>query len=73
MFYAVLTNGSVETKAFNTEAEAAQWIVDELGTDYADDFWVENGKLKQSSACLDFTAAVFPSEEEAEEFLGNDE
>lgn len=65
MFYAMISKDGVEYAAFDTEVEAATWICDELGSDYADDFWVENGKLARSGRMLDFGATVYPSLEEA--------
>lgn len=65
MFYAMISKDGIEYAAFETEIEAATWIVDELGSDYASDFWVEGGKLRTAGKMYDFTVTVFASLEEA--------
>lgn len=59
MFYAEITADEIQFAAFETEREAAEWIVDALGSDYTDRFWVDaDGRLAQSSGCRDFGATV---------------
>lgn len=66
MYYAVIVKDGIHAEGFPTEKEAAEFIVEYLGADYADDFWVdENGRLMQSSRCIDFSADVYESLSEA--------
>jgi hypothetical protein len=62
MFFAEITKDEVAFKAFETEQDAVQWIIDELGSDYQNDFWVgSDGKLHRSGRCFDFTVCVHDS------------
>lgn len=67
MFYAQLTKDIIQFAAFETEREAAEWIVDQLGSDYSEKVWVgEEGSLRLDSKFgFDFTAEVHASAEEA--------
>ncbi|SEQ88158.1 hypothetical protein SAMN05216548_108189 [Faunimonas pinastri] len=66
MFFAEITRDGIAFCAFETEREASEWIVDELGSDYSNDFWVgNNGKLHCSGRSLDFSAIVHNSLEHA--------
>jgi hypothetical protein len=59
MFYAQITKDAVRFHAFETERAAGEWIIAELGGDYANDFWIDDdGILYQSSRSLDFGATI---------------
>ena len=64
MFYAELTKDRIEFRAFETEREASQWLLEEIGEGYADAFWIDgwNGHLHvDSERMFDFTARVHTS------------
>lgn len=67
MFYAQITGDAVEFAAFETEREASEWIVEQLGSDYADRVWTDcNGKLCRDSKWFpDFGIQVHGSVDEA--------
>ena len=67
MFYAQITKDGIEFAAFETENEASQWIVTELGSDYAGKVWVgESGMLCVADKWFpDFTVQVHASLEDA--------
>lgn len=76
MFYAYTSAGeTVRFAAFGTQAEANEWLVEEVGSDYSDRLWIaENGDLRRDSKWFpDFGAEVYPSLETAiEAFAGLD-
>ena len=76
MLYAYTSiNESPRFAAFEDEAEANQWLIDEIGSDYERRIWIDgDGKLHRDSKWFpDFGADVFPSLERAiEAFAGLD-
>jgi len=67
MFYAYTSvDECPRFAAFDTEADASAWVIDEVGSDYSERLWIENGALVRDSKWFpDFDAAVYPSLEQA--------
>ncbi len=58
MIIAEITKNTPMFTVHASRAEAAQFIVDDLGRDYDNDFWIEDGELAEGERCLDFSCAV---------------
>lgn len=64
-FYAVSTRNAFEVTPHATYEAAAEYLVASLNGDYADDFWIECGRLcsNYNSRC-DFTLSIYESPED---------
>ncbi len=65
MFYAVTTRNGFEVTPHATYEAAADWLLASLNGDYADDFWIESGRLCSNyNSRVDFDLSIYDCHDE---------